>query len=291
MSADQRNTLYTDVSEKTASLVIKSYSTSFAMACQLLKPPVRQHVENIYGYVRIADEIVDGAATENGLTARQIATILDQFEADTYAALKLNYSPNPIIHAFVRTANRVGFGKNLIEPFLASMRADIKQIAHTQESFDTYVYGSAEVIGLMCLQAFIEDHNVTAAERKTLVKGARALGAAFQKVNFLRDLAADFKVLGRSYFPGVTVEQFSDDEKARLIADIRSDLAASAKTLPMLPKSSRRAVTLAQSLFEELTDRIEQTPASELLNTRISVPASVKARLAASAALGRGVTS
>jgi phytoene/squalene synthetase len=279
--------LYSDVSEKSSAVVIKRYSTSFALACRLLAEPVRTHVENIYAFVRVADEIVDGAAAESGLSVEEINTVLDELEQQTREALARGFSTNPVVHAFARTANTVGFGDELIAPFFASMRADITQTEHTPESFDTYVYGSAEVIGLMCLHAFLLGETRTEAQRETMVRGARALGAAFQKINFLRDLADDFETLGRSYFPDVSVGQFDEADKARLLADIDNDLDLSAATLPLLPKSSRRAVALAQSLFTELTKRIRNTPASTLIHTRVSVPSAVKVRLATSAALGR----
>lgn len=279
--------LYSEVSEKSSAVVIRRYSTSFALACRLLGEPVRTHVENIYAFVRVADEIVDGAAAESGLSASEINTVLDELEQQTREALTRGFSTNPVVHAFARTANTVGFGDELIAPFFASMRADITQTEHTPESFDTYVYGSAEVIGLMCLHAFLLGETRTDTQRETMVRGARALGAAFQKINFLRDLADDFETLGRSYFPGIAVGQFDETDKARLLADIDNDLDLSAATLPLLPKSSRRAVALAQSLFTELTKRIRNTPASTLIHTRVSVPNLVKIRLATSAALGR----
>lgn len=279
--------LYSDVSEQSSAVVIKRYSTSFALACRLLAEPVRTHVENIYAFVRVADEIVDGAAAESGLSAAEITELLDEMQQQTARALTHGFSTNPVIHAFVRTANTVGFGDELIAPFFASMRADISETVHTPESFDTYVYGSAEVIGLMCLHAFLLGETRTEAQRETMVRGARALGAAFQKINFLRDLADDFDSLGRSYFPGVTVEQFSEVDKDRLVADIDHDLDLSAAVLPLLPTSSRRAVSLAQSLFTELTERIRRTPAAELRQTRVSVPSTVKTRLALGAFLGR----
>lgn len=279
--------LYSDVSEQSSAVVIKRYSTSFALACRLLAEPVRTHVENIYAFVRVADEIVDGAAAESGLSAAEITELLDEMQQQTARALTHGFSTNPVIHAFVRTANTVGFGDELIAPFFASMRADISETVHTPESFDTYVYGSAEVIGLMCLHAFLLGETRTEAQRETMVRGARALGAAFQKINFLRDLADDFDSLGRSYFPGVTVEQFSEADKNRLVAGIDHDLDLSAAVLPLLPTSSRRAVSLAQSLFTELTERIRRTPAAELRRARVSVPSTVKTRLALGAFLGR----
>ncbi|RLQ86540.1 phytoene/squalene synthase family protein [Mycetocola zhadangensis] len=257
------------------------------MASRLLAPDVRTHIRNIYALVRVADEIVDGVAQEAGLSAEEIARRLDAFEAETDLACATGYSTNLVIHAFALTARRMGIPGDLTRPFFASMRADCTETTHTAESFTAYVYGSAEVIGLMCLRAFLYGHTVTADEEARLVDGARHLGAAFQKVNFLRDLSADFDGLGRNYFPGVELSSFSENDKSRLLADIDTDLAASSAALPGLPASSRRAVALAQLLFGELTERIRSTPASALIQTRVRVPNSVKLRLAAAAAAGK----
>ena len=282
-----RETLYTSVSRRASAVVIAEYSTSFGLACRLLAEPVRTHVENIYAYVRVADEIVDGAGAQAGLALPALEKLLDEFEQQTYECLSLDFSTNPIIHSFVKTANTVGFGEELIRPFISSMRADLTETEHTPESFNSYVYGSAEVIGLMCLHAFLLGEERTELQQDQMKQGAQALGAAFQKINFLRDLADDFDSLGRSYFPGITVEQFNEAEKVELLADIDRDLEVSARALPLLPKSSRRAVGLAQTLFTELSARIAKTPAVELRHTRVSVPSAVKARLAAQALIGK----
>jgi len=282
-----RDSLYDRVAEETAGIVIRRYSTSFGLASRLLGPAVRQHVENIYALVRIADEIVDGAADAAGADPGTVARILDELERDTDEAMLTGYSANLIVHAFALTARDTGFGAELTAPFFASMRADLSATEHDQASFETYVYGSAEVVGLMCLKAFLDGVNVTADDEATMVTGARRLGAAFQKVNFLRDLAADFEQLGRSYFPGVDVASFTETDKVRLLDDIDADLAVSASVIPMLPRSSRRAVALAQGLFAELSDRLRSTPADRLVRSRVRVPNPVKLRIAAVAASGR----
>lgn len=276
-----RPLLYDRVAEETASIVIRRYSTSFGLASRLLGPGVRQHVENIYALVRLADEIVDGGAQVDLVAA---ARALNELENETDRAVDLGFSSNLIVHAFALTARETGFAADLSAPFFESMRADLTETVHDKASFDRYVYGSAEVVGLMCLRAFLLDEQVSDLPR--FERGARALGAAFQKVNFLRDLAADFETLGRSYFPGVNVETFSEAEKTRLLDDIDADLAVSAAVVPDLPRSSRRAVALAQSLFAELSVRLRATPASRLVRSRVRVPNPVKARLAVSAALG-----
>jgi phytoene synthase len=282
-----QTTLYDRVAEEAASVVIRRYSTSFGVASRLLGPGVRQHVANIYALVRLADEIVDGEATAAGLSVVDATRQLAELERETSFAIDKGYSSNLVVHAFGLTARATGFGRSLTTPFFDSMRSDLSETTHDQKSFDRYVYGSAEVVGLMCLCVFLAGTDVTAGERAELEAGARALGAAFQKVNFLRDLGTDFRELGRSYFPGVSVETFSEADKVRLLADIDADLRVSAAVIPRLPASSRRAVALAQSLFTELAARLRATPADRLVTTRVRVPNAVKARLAAQAALGR----
>ncbi len=281
------SSLYDQVAEETASVVIQRYSTSFGLASRLLTPPIRRHIENIYALVRVADEVVDGEAAAAGLDALQVARVLNDFERDTENAMELGYSANLVVHAFARTARQTGFGTELTQPFFESMRMDLVQTEHTDSSFVSYVYGSAEVVGLMCLRAFVQGEPMTPDDADRLEHGARRLGAAFQKVNFLRDLSADFEDLGRSYFPGVSVESFTEAEKVRLLDDIDDDLRESAAVIGMLPASSRRAVALAQGLFTELAVRLRATPAARLVNSRVRVPNPVKLRIAAAAMAGR----
>ena len=287
MSTSLSTALYDEVAHETSVMVIRRYSTSFSMASRLLGPGVREDVENIYGLVRVADEIVDGVAQGAGLAPAEVRRRLDEFEAETERAMASGYSANLIIHSFALTARKTGIATDLTRPFFASMRADVVKKKHSKKSFDDYVYGSAEVVGLMCLKAFLVDHEVTAEQDERFVAGARALGAAFQKVNFLRDLSADADGLGRAYFPGVDIANLTDEAKTRLVADIDADLALSGAIVPDLPRSSRRAVALAQSLFAELNRRIEKTPASVLRTTRISVPTTVKSRLLVRALMGK----
>jgi phytoene/squalene synthetase len=281
-----RRGLYDRVAEETASVVIRRYSTSFGLAARLLGPGVRQHVENIYALVRVADEIVDGAAIESGLDTVGAARQLNELERETDAAVGEGFSSNLVVHAFALTARETGFGVEYTAPFFESMRTDLTATEHDQDSFDRYVYGSAEVVGLMCLRAFLVGVPLSPEEDERFVRGARALGAAFQKVNFLRDLAADFETLGRSYFPGVSVDSFTEEDKIRLLDDIDDDLRLSATVIPDLPASSRRAVALAQGLFAELSVRLRATPAERLRTTRIRVPNPVKLRIATGAMLG-----
>jgi phytoene/squalene synthetase len=279
--------LYDRVAQETASIVIKRYSTSFGLASTLLDSSVRQHVENIYALVRVADEIVDGAAEESGVDALGAARALNELERETELAVEIGFSSNLVVHAFALTARAVGFAQELTSPFFESMRVDLSAKEHDKESFDRYVYGSAEVVGLMCLRAFLLGTEVSDEKREEFETGARALGAAFQKVNFLRDLSADFDTLGRSYFPGVSVESFTEDDKNRLLDDIDNDLRVSAVTAAQLPSGSSRAVALAHGLFAELSVRLRKTPADTLRTTRIRVPNPVKLRIASGAALGR----
>ena len=283
-----RLALYTAVAEQAASLVIRRYSTSFGMASRLLAAEVRQRVENIYALVRVADEIVDGGAEEAGLERQIAARLLNELERDVERGIDEGYSANLIVHAFARTAREAGFGTELTEPFFASMRMDLSQTEHDAESFRRYVYGSAEVVGLMCLRVFVRGHQFSTEQLATLEHGARALGAAFQKVNFLRDLQADVDDLGRSYFPGIDVAHLTDAQKIALVDDIDADLDAAAATLPLLPPSSRRAVALAHGLFAELSRRIRRTPATTLIRTRIRVPDPVKIKIAVAAATRKG---
>lgn len=275
--------LYTEAAQRASAEVIEAYSTSFGWASKLLGKNEQQPVRNIYALVRVADEIVDGAADE---AHDNPSKLLDELEAETYRALDSGFSTNLVVHAFAHTAREVGIKRDIIEPFFHSMRMDLTEREHDQKSFDTYVYGSAEVVGLMCLKVFMAGQEYSKEERVTLIAGARALGAAFQKVNFLRDLSADFKKLGRSYFPNVNVANFDAATQLRLIEDIQADLLTSAKTLPLLPAGSRKAVAAAQMFFKALNERIRNTPAEVLIETRISVPNAQKLVILAKALLG-----
>lgn len=275
MTASQSE-LYNRVAQESAAIVIRRYSTSFRMATGVLEEPVRTHVRNIYALVRVADEIVDGVAAGAGLDGAAVIAALDAFEAETEQALVSGYSANLIVHAFALSARYAGIGPELTAPFFASMRADCERSEHDSGSFETYVYGSAEVVGLMCLRVFLAEGTFSAAERDALQHGGQRLGAAFQKVNFLRDMAADEDGLGRRYFPEADLASLTEETKALLVADVRADLRASALVLPGLPRSSRRAVALAHFLFADLTDRIDRVPASRLGAARIRVPNLVK---------------
>lgn len=275
---------YTIACERSTAQVISAYSTSFGTATRLLGARHRTHVRNIYGLVRIADELVDGVTREAGLDLAAQHRALDRLEADTAAAIADGYSSNPIVHAFAHTARAAQIESALITPFFASMRADIALPEHATTSFDEatherYVYGSAEVVGLMCLRVFVRDDVQSKEQLETLEHGARQLGAAFQNVNFLRDLADDTGRLGRNYLSERGV--LTTAQRDAWVTTIRAQLSDAAETLPLLPRDARVAVGAALRLFGRLTDRIAATPTHELYERRIRVPATAKAWLVA----------
>ncbi len=271
--------LYDRVAEDAAALVVDRYSTSFGLASRLLAEPVRTRVRTVYALVRVADEVVDAPRPGSGTAQRD--AVLDELETEVVNAMKHGHSANLVVHAFAQTARACGVGHDLVDPFFASMRADLSRAVHDQESFARYVHGSAEVVGLMCLKAFLADEPAPQAPYDALAPGAQRLGAAFQKVNFLRDLAADVDELGRCYFPGLDPEQFDDATRDRLLDDIDADLAAAATVIGELPPASRRAVRVAHGLFAELSARLRRTPAQQIRTSRVRVPAPVKARIVA----------
>lgn len=280
-------TLYDAVSEGAAAGVIRSYSSSFGLASRLLAEPVRTQVRNIYALVRVADEVVDNPDPELAPPSR--ARMLDGLQDDLRQAMDSGYSANLVVHAFARTARSVGIDAAIVDPFFDSMRMDLETTVHTPESFERYVHGSAEVVGLMCLRAFLAAPDASGARSSSyaaLAPGAERLGAAFQKLNFVRDLAEDHDVLRRDYFPGVSLESFCDADRDRILDDIDTDLDAAAAVVPMLPASSRRAVRAAHATFAELGARLRRTPAAEIRRTRVRVPTTVKLRIAAGALSG-----
>jgi phytoene/squalene synthetase len=279
------HSLYDSVCEASAAVVIRRYSSSFGLASRLLAEPVRTRVRNVYALVRIADEIVDHP--DPALPPEPRARMLSWLHADTRHALGTGYSANPVVHAFARTAAGCGIGAELVDPFFESMATDLTTTVHTRRSYDRYVYGSAEVVGLMCLRVFLEGSGPAAArDYERLAPGARHLGAAFQKLNFLRDLAEDYDTRGRCYFPDLDVERFCDADRDRLLDEIAVHLDAAAVAIPDLPASSRRAVRAAHATFTELGARLRVTPAADIRRTRVRVPDPVKLRLLAGALHG-----
>ncbi len=257
--------------------VTRHYSTSFYSATQLFSPSVREAVHGIYGFVRLADEIVDSF---HGQDQR---ALLDRFEADYNFAQEQGVSSNPVIHAFLLTVNRYHIDDAYIRAFLASMRADLeKKIYTTRLEADQYIYGSADVVGLMCLRVFCDGNDRLFGE---LVASAMRLGSAFQKVNFLRDLKQDVVELGRVYFPGFTMEQFDEATKQELVRDIETDFAEALKGIRRLPDNSRLAVHIAYQYYMRLLGKIRDTPAGELVSRRIRVPNAEKFRLLSGAVI------
>jgi len=266
---------YDRAAQAAASQVISHYSTSFGVGSRLLAPPMRRHIESIYALVRVADEIVD---TYRGDNARPL---LDALEVDTDEALDQGFSANMIVHAFATTARAVGITSDHTRPFFTAMRMDLDTHVHDDDSFDTYVYGSAGVIGEMCLAVFLNTGTGPRALPEGTAAGARALGIAYQKVNFLRDLAMDDAQLGRSYFPGVTAQSLTDTQLADLVADVRGQITEAEQCLPELPRRARIAVQTTIDIYARLLTDISRTPASELVSRRVRVGNGTKLVLAA----------
>lgn len=254
--------LYTKTSYELSRTLTLRYSTSFGSSTKRFHATIRPHIFAIYGLVRIADEVVD---TYDGLDKQ---TQLNNLEKETYAAIQSGYSPNPIVHAFAQTAQQFEITKNLITPFFASMRMDLTPKVYTKKMYEEYIYGSAEVIGLMCLRVFTA-RNDTLYE--SLTPGARALGAAYQKVNFLRDIASDFDDRQRVYFPNVTFENFDERTKQEIIKDIEKDFKEGCIAIVNLPIQAQHAVDLSYRYYYELLRKLKVTPASTLKQQRIRV--------------------
>ncbi|MEH3089318.1 MAG: squalene/phytoene synthase family protein [Microbacterium arborescens] len=275
--------LYDRTARHAAAVVISAYSTSFGLASRLLGPRVRPHVRNVYALVRVADEIVDGSASQAGVSAAAQRRILDALETETLTAVEEGFSANLIVHAFARTARECGIGENLVRPFFASMRTDLDVAAHDASSHDSYVYGSAEVVGLMCLQTFVNAGGSHPRPADAdLVDGARRLGAAFQDVNFLRDLPHDVGSLGRDYL-GVGGDAPDAPTRGDVLDRIDADLDAAGAIIPRLPADCRRAVTAAHDLFTALSRRLRRAGGT---TQRVRVPNAVKLGLAARATVG-----
>lgn len=237
----------------------------------------------MYALVRVADEIVDGASAGSGVSPEEAWDLLQELEAETLASITRGFSTNLVVHAFSLAARQADITDELISPFFASMRADLDLEIHSDASLDQYVYGSAEVVGLMCLKIFLASSPVGPGQEKELVSGARRLGAAFQKINFLRDLSQDYIMLGRVYIPGTTPQVFNESIKNNILDDIQGDLIAARAVIDDLPDNSRTAVLVAHDLFAELARRLRATPADDLLTVRVRVPDTYKVFLLARA--------
>lgn len=254
--------IYNQESYQLAWSLTRRYSTSFSMGIRLFDRALQPHIAAIYAVVRVADEIVDSWHELD--QARE----LDGFETAVYAALDDQFSANPILQAFQFTAHQYQIDRKHIQAFFKSMRFDLSKTSYDQAGYEEYIYGSAEVVGLMCLSVFCEGD---AELYDRLLPGARALGSAFQKVNFLRDLGADQDDLGRTYFPHIDLSAFTDTDKRAIEADIRADFAKAEKAIEQLPRSARRGVALAYAYYLELLRKIERATPAELKTKRIRV--------------------
>ena len=269
--------LYNEISFKTSKLITKKYSTSFSIAVSRLPYEMRQSIYSIYGFVRLADEIVDTFHTINQ------KVVLDDFEKDYYKALEYGISMNPVLQSFAITMTRYQIPNELVDSFLKSMKADLsKQVYDTNTELDSYIHGSANVVGLMCLHVFLEGDKKKYAE---LEDSAMKLGSAFQKVNFLRDLKEDTQELNRSYFPDVDMDNFTEEVKQELIKDIESDFDDAVIGIRELPGRSKLAVYIAYLYYKKLLQKLKETPADMIVKTRIRVPDSTKFVLLGKAAM------
>ena len=259
--------LYNTTALKCSKLITQHYSTSFTLGIQTLDKKLHFPIYAIYGYVRYADEIVDTFHDKNR------ADLLKRFREDTYRAIEEKISTNPVIHSFQLAVERYSIENELIEAFLNSMKMDLDKKEYTDNKYNEYIYGSAEVVGLMCLRVFCEND---AKLYDSLKAGARSLGAAFQKVNFLRDMKSDFDERGRVYFPDVDYLEFDATAKKQIEEDIQKDFDAAYEAILRLPKPSRMGVYLAYIYYLKLFNKIKQSSAQTILSERIRVPDSRK---------------
>lgn len=255
---------YDIVSYDCSKLVTQRYSTSFSLGTRLLSNSIRVHIYNIYGFVRFADEIVDSFHEFNKVD------LLNRFEDDLMHAISNKISLNPILNSFQFTVNEKKIDIELIKAFLKSMRMDLtKNNYKTKKEYNEYIYGSADVVGLMCLKVFVDGDN---SKYEKLKPYAMSLGSAFQKVNFLRDLNADFKNLDRIYFPDLNLSNFDEASKLNIINEIEKDFNHALKGIFMLPESSRLGVYTAYKYYRKLLIKLKNTPSVKIQSARIRVP-------------------
>ncbi|WOK06708.1 phytoene/squalene synthase family protein [Imperialibacter roseus] len=259
--------LFDSTALKVSQLVTERYSTSFTLGIKTLHKKFRDPVFAIYGFVRYADEIVDTFHDHNK------KALLERFRKDTYDAIDEKLSFNPILHSFQSVVNQYKIENELIDAFLRSMEMDIIQNEYNESGYQEYIYGSAEVVGLMCLRVFCEGDD---EQFRSLKAPARRLGAAFQKVNFLRDIKSDFKDRGRTYFPGVDFNNFSQISKAQIESDIQQDFDAAYEGIKRLPKGARLGVYLAYVYYLTLFSKIKRLPVARIMTERIRIPDSKK---------------
>jgi len=265
--------LYKDTCLECSKVITRNYSTSFTLGIRTLAKRMHLPVYAIYGFVRYADEIVDT------FHAFDKAALLNQFERDTYEAIQLGISLNPVLQAFQSVVNEYKIEHELIDAFLKSMRMDLHHSAYSPDMYEAYIYGSAEVVGLMCLRVFCEGDEELYYK---LRESGRSLGKAFQKVNFLRDMRSDYEDRGRVYFPGVDFQDFNEAAKAEIEADIRKDFAHAYTGIKQLPEGARSGVYLAYKYYVKLFEKISKMPPKRILQERIRIPDSRKIAILAS---------
>ncbi|TCI84408.1 phytoene/squalene synthase family protein [Tenacibaculum sp. M341] len=266
--------LFDNVSYKCSKLVTNTYSTSFSLATKMLSQNIRDHIYNIYGFVRFADEIVDTfhEYDKEGL--------LDKFEKDYYISKHQGISLNPILNSFIYTVNKFNIPDDLVKAFLKSMRADLHKTEYkTQEEYNEYIYGSADVVGLMCLKVFVKGDEKRYEELKA---PAMRLGSAFQKVNFLRDLKDDVEFLNRSYFPNINLKELDATSKEQIINEIEEDFEYAFKNgILQLPIEAKFGVYMAYRYYRKLLKKLKATPSSKIMDTRIRISNPMKINLLA----------
>lgn len=262
--------LYDKISAQSCKKITNTYSTSFSLGVFLLGNEIRDAIYGIYGFVRIADEIVD---TFHGYDKE---ILLNEFERDTFLAIERGISTNPVLHSFQQVVNLYKIDKSLIDSFLYSMKMDLHPQDYDAEKYKKYIFGSAEVVGLMCLKVFCLGDEV---QYQKLKGAALHLGAAFQKVNFLRDLQADYETLGRCYFPNVNFSHFNEHAKKEIEQDIANDFQLALEGIRQLPLNSRLGVYVAYIYYRKLLDKIQATPSAKVMQARIRVPNYLKAWL------------
>ena len=256
--------LFDKVSLECSKNVTNSYSTSFSLATKMLSKNIRQDIYNIYGFVRLADEIVD---TFHDFDKK---IVLDRFIDELNYSLKNKISTNPILNSFQFTVNKYKIDYELIDAFLTSMKMDLKKVKYsTEKEYKDYIYGSADVVGLMCLKVFVGGNKET---YKRLKPSAMSLGSAFQKVNFLRDLNADYSLLNRTYFPNLDFNDFDDDAKMLIMNDIEEDFRKALKGIYELPNNSKFGVYAAYKYYKRLLTKLKKTSYLKIKNQRVRVP-------------------
>ena len=265
--------LYDDISFSSSKLITKTYSTSFSLGIYFLNKKIHNAIYAIYGFVRLADEIVDS------FHDYPKEKLLKEFKEETFKALEMGISINPVINSFQKIVNEYNIDHELIHIFLRSMEQDLSKIEYSneKEKYDQYIVGSAEVVGLMCLMVFV---NGDKEMYDSLENSARKLGAALQKVNFLRDVNADFNSLGRSYFPKVDLNNFSKEDKISIEEDIDADFKFAYEGIRKLPKSSKLGVFIAYTYYISLFNKIKALPPTKMMSSRVRINNSKKLYLA-----------